>query len=48
MSNLVGPGRQVTRIGAMDYNITHTMEHYGYLITYMRIKGIVPPSSERR
>ena len=40
-------GRQMTRIGAMDFNIAHTMEHYGNLVTYMRIKGIVPPSSER-
>jgi len=39
-------GRQLTRIGAMDFNIAHTFEHYGNLVTYMRIKGIVPPSSE--
>jgi hypothetical protein len=24
------------------------MEHYGNLVTYMRIKGIVPPSSEQQ
>jgi hypothetical protein len=41
-------GRQATRIGVMDFNITHTYEHYGNLVTYMRIKGIVPPSSESR
>ncbi|HYW44470.1 MAG TPA: DinB family protein [Bryobacteraceae bacterium] len=41
-------GRQATRIGAMDYNVVHTYEHYGNLVTYMRIKGIVPPSSEPR
>jgi uncharacterized damage-inducible protein DinB len=35
-----------TRIGLMDFNTAHTMEHYGNLVTYMRIKGIVPPSSE--
>jgi uncharacterized damage-inducible protein DinB len=40
-------GRQVTRIGVMDFNISHTFEHYGNLVTYMRIKGIVPPSSEQ-
>jgi uncharacterized damage-inducible protein DinB len=28
-------------------NISHTNEHYGNLVTYMRIKGIVPPSTER-
>jgi len=41
-------GRQVTRIGAMDFNIVHTMEHYGNLTTYMRINKIVPPSSAGR
>jgi uncharacterized damage-inducible protein DinB len=41
-------GRQATRIGVMDFNITHTYEHYGNLVTYMRIKSIVPPSSESR
>jgi hypothetical protein len=24
------------------------MEHYGNLVTYMRIKGIVPPTSEQQ
>jgi uncharacterized damage-inducible protein DinB len=39
-------GRQVTQLGLMDFNAAHTFEHYGNLVTYMRIKGIVPPSSE--
>jgi uncharacterized damage-inducible protein DinB len=39
---------RITKLGAMDFNIAHTMEHYGNLVTYMRIKGIVPPSSEPR
>jgi uncharacterized damage-inducible protein DinB len=29
-------------------NIGHNNEHYGNLVTYMRAKGIVPPSSEGR
>jgi len=41
-------GQKATRIGIMDFNITHTYEHYGNLVTYMRIKGMVPPSSESR
>ena len=41
-------GMRITKLGAMDFNIAHTMEHYGNLVTYMRIKGIVPPSSEPR
>jgi uncharacterized damage-inducible protein DinB len=29
-------------------NITHDQEHYGNLVTYLRLKGLVPPSSEPR
>src|ERR1039457_811043 len=39
---------KITKLGAMDFNTAHNMEHYGNLVTYMRIKGIVPPSSEPR
>ena len=39
-------GMKLTKLGDMDLNIAHTMEHYGNLVTYMRIKGIVPPTSE--
>jgi len=41
-------GMRITKLGAMDFNTAHTMEHYGNLVTYMRLKGIVPPSSESR
>ena len=39
-------GMKITKLGTMDFNIAHNMEHYGNLVTYMRLKGIVPPSSE--
>ena len=39
-------GFKLTKVTLMDFNTAHTMEHYGNLVTYMRIKGIVPPSSE--
>jgi uncharacterized damage-inducible protein DinB len=29
-------------------NLTHDWEHYGNLVTYLRINGLVPPSSEPR
>jgi hypothetical protein len=32
--------------GALLTNLTHDSEHYGNLVTYMRMKGIVPPSSQ--
>jgi uncharacterized damage-inducible protein DinB len=28
-------------------NLSHDNEHYGNLVTYMRLKGMVPPSTER-
>ena len=33
------------RLGILFFVTTHTYEHYGNLVTYMRMKGIVPPSS---
>jgi uncharacterized damage-inducible protein DinB len=41
-------GGKLTRLSLLDFNVAHTMEHYGNLVTYMRIQGIVPPSSESR
>jgi uncharacterized damage-inducible protein DinB len=29
-------------------NVTHDWEHYGNLVTYLRLNGLVPPSSEPR
>ena len=40
--------RQSARANALTFVITHGNEHYGNLVTYMRIKGIVPPSSTPR
>ena len=37
----------VPRAARLISNITHDNEHYGNLVTYMRIKGYVPPSTER-
>jgi uncharacterized damage-inducible protein DinB len=35
------------RARALVMNIGHGNEHYGNLVTYFRLKGIVPPSSRR-
>src|SRR5215218_6178526 len=40
-------GETHTRLWALALNATHDGEHYGNLITYQRIKGMVPPSSQR-
>ena len=41
-------GAKLSRLSLLDFNVAHTMEHYGNLVTYMRIEGVVPPSSEPR
>lgn len=41
-------GQQRTKLSLLDFNIAHSYEHYGNLVTYMRMKGIVPPSSEKK
>ena len=33
---------------ALTYNIAHDNEHYGNMVTYLRLKGLVPPSTARR
>jgi len=39
-------GQERTRLAALVLNATHDWEHYGNLVTYMRIQGLVPPSSQ--
>lgn len=39
--------QEYSRLGALVLNVTHDSEHYGNFITYMRIKGLTPPSSKR-
>ncbi len=38
-------GRQ-NRLFPLIYNVSHDFEHYGNLITYFRLNGMVPPSSQ--
>lgn len=39
-------GRDVPRIGLLNINNLHSAGHYGNMVTYMRLKNIVPPTSE--
>ena len=36
----------LARLTVFSINTAHTDEHYGNMVTYMRLKGIVPPTSE--
>jgi uncharacterized damage-inducible protein DinB len=40
-------GGDTPKLDVLEVNNIHNMEHYGNLVTYMRMKGIVPPSSEQ-
>jgi hypothetical protein len=43
-----GRGGQRTKLALLEGNVLeHSQEVYGYVAVYMRLKGIVPPSSER-
>jgi uncharacterized damage-inducible protein DinB len=39
-------GNDTPKLGVLTVNNMHDMEHYGNLVTYMRLKNIVPPTSE--
>jgi uncharacterized damage-inducible protein DinB len=41
-------GATHTRLFTLMMNATHDNEHYGNIVTYMRINGMVPPSSKPR
>lgn len=45
MRNLFG--REMAASGILAFNSAHNYEHYGNLVTYMRINEIVPPSSQQ-
>ena len=40
-------GRDTPKLGVLSGCIFHDMEHYGNLVTYMRLKNVVPPTSEQ-
>jgi uncharacterized damage-inducible protein DinB len=41
-------GADRTKLYALMMNATHDNEHYGNIVTYMRLNGMVPPSSRPR
>jgi len=45
---IAGRGGQRTKLGVLIGNTNHDSEMYGYISVYMRLKGVVPPSSEGR
>lgn len=41
-------GRSAPKLSILSFNVAHNMEHYGNMVTYLRIKGLVPPSSQQQ
>ncbi|HEX9581495.1 MAG TPA: DinB family protein [Gemmatimonadales bacterium] len=39
-------GNTGSRLWVLIFNVTHDSEHYGNIVTYLRMKGLVPPSSQ--
>jgi uncharacterized damage-inducible protein DinB len=39
-------GQSHTKLSMLAFNQSHDWEHYGNLVTYLRINGMVPPSSQ--
>ena len=38
----------IAKLTLFSINTAHTDEHYGNMVTYLRLKGIVPPTSENQ
>jgi uncharacterized damage-inducible protein DinB len=41
-------GYDMAKLTLFSLNTAHTDEHYGNMVTYLRLKGIVPPTSENQ
>ena len=39
-------GHDMSKLGVLEFDIQHDNEMYGTIVAFLRIKGIVPPSSE--
>jgi uncharacterized damage-inducible protein DinB len=49
LTEMVKSGQREVGAGyPLTFNVAHNFEHYGNIVTYMRLKGLVPPSSAPR
>ena len=40
-------GKNGTRAGLAAFCIAHSMDHYGQMVVYLRLNGIIPPASRK-
>lgn len=47
--SIPGPkfAQPVTRVSAVTFAMAHAMDHYGQLVEYLRMNGIIPPASRK-
>jgi uncharacterized damage-inducible protein DinB len=41
-------GQKMIKFSALDINLAHSMEHYGNMVVYLRMKKLTPPSSQKQ
>lgn len=46
-TSIFGGAINSTRLGILSFGAAHNMEHYGNIVTYMRLNTMVPPSSQQ-
>ena len=44
MLKTVGRGKS-TRLSMVEFGVAHAFDHYGQMVEYLRMNGIVPPES---
>ena len=42
------PGSKSTRLHLAEFGISHAYDHYGQMVEYLRMNGIVPPASRAK
>jgi uncharacterized damage-inducible protein DinB len=42
------PSMGLTRVGITSLGLAHVMDHYGQMVVYLRLNGIVPPASRKQ
>jgi len=47
-ANMMERNGSRSKIGTLMYNTSHINEHYGNLVTYMRLNNLVPPNTAAR
>jgi hypothetical protein len=43
-----GDGMSWTRLAAANLTVWHSYDHYGQMVEYLRMNGIVPPASRNQ